>query len=59
MADKAPIEKDAETIADIIANTNTDLRGNLFLLVSDNLRKDSQGYTSELLKEIAIKYGLQ
>lgn len=59
MIDKAPIEKDAEKIADIIVSTDTDLRGNLFLLISENISKNTQFFTASLLKEIAIKYGLQ
>ena len=56
---RAEIEINADKIAEIITDTETELRGNLFLLVSDRLSRNSQNYTSDLLKETAIKYGLQ
>lgn len=55
----APIEKDAKVIANMITKTDSDLRGNLFLLVAENLGKDSQNFTSSLLKKIAIIYGIK
>lgn len=48
--------EDAERIANIIMDTNTDDRGDLLLQVSDILRANSQGYTAALFKSIGDIY---
>jgi len=52
------MEKDAQTIAEILIKTNTDLRGNLLKRVSEILIARSQGFTGNLINETAEKYGI-
>lgn len=48
---------DAQKIAEIIRNTDTEKRGNLFLDAATELRKYNQHSTAHLLEHIARLYG--
>lgn len=49
----------AKIIVDIIRNTSTEKRGNLFLDISKELKKRDQYFTSALFLLIAHKYGFK
>lgn len=48
--------EDAERIANIIMDTNTDDRGDLLLQVAAILRSNEQGYTASLFRTIGNIY---
>ena len=52
------IKADALQIAEAIASTDTDFRGNLLVLVGDNLRHMGQNFTGNILLSAAIEYGV-
>lgn len=56
--DKATIEKQAVRISNMICNVNTNYRGNLFEMISKNLRRDGQWYTASLFENISENYGV-
>lgn len=52
------IEKQAKEIAKLICEVDTSDRGNLFVLVGDDLRKQAMGYTGVRIRSIGYDYGL-
>jgi hypothetical protein len=53
------IDEAAETIAKLIADTDTDYRGNLLHKVGTILNNNSQYYTANLIFIIAERYGIK
>lgn len=51
------MDDDAELIADILTNTDSDEVGELLLKVADQLRLRSQYYTARLIRATARTYG--
>lgn len=47
---------DAKIISDIIESTDTDLRGDLFFQIAENLKSKSQYYTGKLFEKIGHDY---
>ena len=52
------INKKAKEMAQIILDVNTDFRGNLFEEVSEELMRQSQGFTSSVMNMAANIYGI-
>ena len=52
------LKADALQIAVAIANTDTDFRGKLLVLVGDNLRSMGQNFTGNMILSAAIEYGV-
>ena len=52
------IEERAKMIATLIAEVDTEDRGNLLVLVGDQLRKDAQGFTGNLIRSAGFEYGV-
>ena len=52
------LESDALSIAEIISAVDTDLRGNLLMLVGENLKSANQGFTGHLIMSLALEYGI-
>jgi len=53
------IKDDAKKISDILIETNTDVRGNLFLEVFNNLVDEGQGFTASLFLQMSSEYGVK
>ena len=54
---KTQLEK-ARIISNLISKTDNDFRGDLLLLVAEDLKRKTQFYTASLFTEIAVKSGL-
>lgn len=52
------LENKARRIAKIIADTDSDDRGNLLVLIGNDLRWNAQGFTGNLLRSAGMEYGL-
>lgn len=52
------IKDRAEAIARLIAEADTDDRGNLLVLAGERLRLDAQGFTGSLMKAAGVTYGV-
>ena len=51
------IEQDAQNIAEIVNNTDSQVRGDLLKAVSKELEKLTQNYTANIFKTMARIYG--
>jgi len=51
------LQKQAEQISKLIAEVDTDFRGDLLVLVGDELRRQAQGFTGTLLRSAGKTYG--
>lgn len=52
------IQERAKMIATLVAEVDTKDRGNLLVLVGDQLRRDAQGFTGNLIRSAGLEYGV-
>ena len=52
------IENQAKKIAALVAEVDADDRGNLFVLIGNQLRLEGQGLTGTLIRSIGFEYGV-
>ena len=52
------LEEQAKKISKLIAEVNTDHRGNLFILIGNDLRLQAQGFAGNLIRSVGYEYGV-
>ena len=52
------LEEQAKKISKLIAEVDTDHRGNLLVLVGNDLRLQAQGFTGNLIRSTGYEYGV-